>query len=127
MIGSTLQTLLLVLPIRRIYTVTPALTLLLIRAINTVLITYGYIPNPYLQSAIPKKSTAHLPDRNGNFGAPGSEKIAVLLLGAKSNHPLGIFAPDFATTGKFIQRMTDELEGDSTQETGCESHSLTIT
>jgi hypothetical protein len=84
-----------------------------------MLITYGVIPNPYLAKAIPKKSTAQVMDRNGNFPGPGKEKIAVLLLGAKSNHPLGVFAPDFGTVGNFLQKMTKELENDPTQKTGC--------
>jgi hypothetical protein len=60
-----------------------------------------------------------LTDLNGNFGRPGSEKIAVLLLGAKSNHPLGIFAPDFNTVGSYLQKMTKELENDPAQDSGC--------
>jgi len=114
-----LQTLLTLLPIPTIYSLTPAITVLLIRFINTLLITYGIIPNPYLQNAIPKKSTAQIPDLNGNFNGPGKEKIAVLFLGAKSNHPLGIFAPDFGIVGNYLEKMTSELESDPTQETGC--------
>jgi hypothetical protein len=85
-----------------------------------MLITYGVIPNPYLAGAIPKKSTAQVMDRDGNFSGPGKEKIAVLMLGAKSNHPLGVFAPDFGYVGKLLQKMTAELENDSNQDTGCE-------
>lgn len=59
---------------------------------------------------LPKKSTAQIMDRNGDFAGPGQEKVAVLLLGAKSNHPLGIFAPDFSLVNKYIEGMTHELE-----------------
>ena len=60
-----------------------------------------------------------MPDGNGNYGAPGSERIAVLLLGAKSNHPLGVFAPGFGDLGKYMGRMNDELEADLEQSFGC--------
>jgi heme-degrading monooxygenase HmoA len=83
-----------------------------------MLITYNIIPNPYLKNMIPKKSTAQVMDRNGNYAGPGKEKIAILLLGAKSNHPLGIFAPDFPHVGKLLERMTAELENDPKQDTG---------
>jgi heme-degrading monooxygenase HmoA len=83
-----------------------------------MLITYNIIPNPYLKGRIPKKSTAQVMDRNGNFAGPGKEKVAILLLGAKSNHPLGIFAPDFSYMGGLLRKMTKELENDPTQDSG---------
>jgi len=118
--GAAFQTLLVLLPIPTAYALSPAITLLVLRLTHTILITYGVIPNPYLANAIPKKSTAQVMDRDGNFSGPGKEKIAVLLLGAKSNHPLGIFAPDFGHTGELLQKMTAELENDPTQDSGCE-------
>jgi hypothetical protein len=74
-----------------------------------------------LQNAPPKKSTAQIPDLNGNYNGPGKEKVALLFLGAKSNHPLGIFAPDFGVVGNYLGGMTRELESDPTQESGCMS------
>lgn len=53
----------------------------------------------------------------------GKQKIAVLILGAKSNHPLGFFAPDFSKVGDYLKKMSDFLEDDKTQESGCEFHS----
>lgn len=118
LLGAFLQTLLIILPISSFYVITPTLTLLAIRLINTMLITYEVIPNPYLQSISAKKTTVQLPDLDGEFGKSGSEKIAVLLLGAKSNHPLGIFAPDFKTVGGLLSSMTKELENDPQQDSG---------
>lgn len=46
-----------------------------------------------------------------------------MLLGAKSNHPLGIFERDFAKVGGFLRDMTRELNGDETQDSGCMSSS----
>lgn len=65
-----------------------------------------------------KKATVQLPDLNGHFGPAGNEKITILLLGAKSNHPLGTFAPDFPKTLKYVDIMTNELESDPKQESG---------
>jgi hypothetical protein len=121
LIGAFFQTLLILLPIPTIYTLTPAITILLIRFINTLLITYGITSNPYLQNVIPNKSTAQVPDLNGHYKGPGKEKIAVLFLGAKSNHPLGIFAPDFNIVGDYLEKMMSELENDPAQESGCMS------
>jgi len=118
LIGACLQTVLFLLPIPKLYSVGPAIGLLLFRIVDTTLITYNLIPNPYLKDAIHKKVTAQPHDRDGNFGGPGKEKIAVMLLGAKSNHPLGMFEPRFGEVGKFLRRMTEELNGDSTRDSG---------
>jgi len=118
LLGASIQTILVLLPIPTIYAVSPAITLLVLRLTHTLLITYSIIPNPYLVNAIPKKSAAQVPDRNGNFSGPGKEKIAVLHLGAKSNHPLGVFAPDFGIVAKYMAKMTRQLEGEPTQDSG---------
>jgi heme-degrading monooxygenase HmoA len=118
LIGAAIQTVLVLLPIPKTYVLSPAITLLVLRLTHTMLITYNIIPNPYLKNAVPKKSTAQVMDRSGNFAGPGKEKVAVLLLGAKSNHPLGIFAPDFSYVGSLLQKMTAELENDPNQDTG---------
>jgi hypothetical protein len=118
LIGATLQSLLvLFLPLR--YAMTPALLLLAVRIIDTFLISTGNKPNPYLTGVNPKKSTAQVMDRDGNFPGAGEEKVAILLLGAKSNHPLGFFAPDFGKVGNYLKEMTEELEGADNQDNGC--------
>ncbi|KAL2064730.1 hypothetical protein VTL71DRAFT_3868 [Oculimacula yallundae] len=118
LIGACLQTALFLLPIPKLYSLGPAIGLLLFRIIETTLITYKLIPNPYLKDAIMKKTTAQPHDREGNFTSPGKEKIAIMLLGAKSNHPLGVFEPDFGRVGGFLRKMTEELNGDPTQDSG---------
>jgi hypothetical protein len=71
-----------------------------------------------------KKTTVQLPNLAGEFGAPGSEKITILLLGAKSNHPMGTFAPDFPKVLGYLQKMSTELETDSKQDSGCKSRQI---
>lgn len=104
-IGAVSQTLLiLLLPTR--YAVLPAFLYLIFTTIDTALITYNIKPNPYLQDVQPGRRTALVPSEDGHEIVPGGQKVAVLILGAKSNHPLGIFAPQFAKTGKHLMRMT---------------------
>ena len=102
-----------------IYALTPAFLILVIRTIDTLLITNGLKPNPYLHNVFPKRTTAQVLDKNGNFSGAGQEKIAVLLLGAKTNHPMGAFAPDFPKLGGYIQSMVNELQDPNSQDNGC--------
>ena len=110
---------LLVLLLPKTYAVLPALSLLGLLTINTILVTKGIRPNPYLSGLLWKKTTAQVFDKNGNFAGPGQEKVAVLLLGAKSNHPLGVLSPDYPKLVNYIKRMSEELEGGPQEETGC--------
>ncbi|EKD21200.1 putative transcriptional regulator [Drepanopeziza brunnea f. sp. 'multigermtubi' MB_m1] len=125
LIGACIQSLLFLLPIPRFYSVGPAVALLLFRIIKTFLITYNIIPNPYMTNAILQKSTAQPRDLNGNFTGPGKQKVAVMFLGAKSNHPLGVFEPGFARVGGFLKKMTEELNGAETQDSGFLGQSAT--
>lgn len=119
LIGASLQAILALLPIPRIYSGLPAMAMLLAKIADTALITYNFKANPYLKNMLPKKTTAQPLDSNGKFAGAGKNKIAVLLLGAKSNHPLGFFAPDFDKVGGYLKKMSDLLEDDQTQESGC--------
>jgi hypothetical protein len=123
LIGASLQAILALLPIPRIYSGLPAVLMLLAKIVDTAMITYNLKANPYLKNMLPKKTTAQPLDLNGNFAGAGKQKIAVLLLGAKSNHPLGFFAPDFDKVGGYLKKMSDLLEDDQTQESGCMSDS----
>lgn len=126
LLGAIFQTALFVLPIPKALTLTPALAVLLFRLVSTLGVTYGYLANPYLKNAIIGKTAVQLPDLDGKFGEPGSQKIAVLLLGAKSNHPLGTFAEGFGTTSKYMSQMIKELDFESRNETGCKFRAYSI-
>jgi hypothetical protein len=53
---------------------------------NTILQINGIISNPKMAKVIPGKSTAQIPDMNGNMPTEaGKEGVVVLLLGFKSN------------------------------------------
>lgn len=74
-----------------------------------------------MKGSILSKTSAQLPDEDGNFGPPGSEKVAVLLLSAKFNHPLGFFSPLAKEVGEFAASMNKELDDANSQDNGCES------
>ncbi|KIN00685.1 hypothetical protein OIDMADRAFT_124659, partial [Oidiodendron maius Zn] len=117
LIGALLQCIL-VLALPPVYALTPAFLILVVRTIDTLLITNGIKPNPYLHNVFPKRTTAQVLDKNGNFSGAGQEKIAVLLLGAKTNHPMGVFAPDFPKLGEYNQSMVNELQDPNSQDNG---------
>ena len=102
------------------YAILPATTLLSIRVLDALMIHLDLRPNPYLEKALPRKSTAVIPDVDGNLTGPGNEKIAVLMLGAKSNHPFGFFAPEFFKTAKWLAEMNAEFDKPD-RPNGCKS------
>jgi heme-degrading monooxygenase HmoA len=111
LIGASFQSLLLVvLPVRyiAIFALIPA-TVLLLRFADSYLIHKGLKANPYVQDAIPFRYTALVPNQEGVIEGPANENVAVLLLGAKSNHPFGFFAPGFRETGEWFIKMSKLL------------------
>ncbi|KAL4793952.1 hypothetical protein BDV19DRAFT_365658 [Aspergillus venezuelensis] len=94
-----------------VLTFLPAIAVLLYRSLNVLLQIYGLKTNPAMQDVIIKKVSAQLPDETGDFGdRPSSDNIVVVLLGAKSNHPLGILYKAFAELGSYQDGMTRDLE-----------------
>ena len=108
----------------RLYAILPAACLLLIRVLDATLIHLKLKPNPFLERSILKKRmTAVVQDGNGNLVAPGSERIAIILLGAKSNHHFGFLSPKFMKTFNWLAQMNasfDQVAGPR----GCESTPL---
>lgn len=89
----------------------PAAVLLLFRTVDATLINFGLKPNPFLETSFPRKRiTAVVPNEAGELIAPGSEKVAVILLGAKSNSPFGALAPEFLKTFKFLAEMNASFD-----------------
>jgi hypothetical protein len=117
--GACCQSLLfLVLPTR--YALTAATVMLGLRFLNKSLIALGVLHNPAMDGVILKKTTAQVRDKDGNYSANGAsgEKIVVLLLGFKSNHPFGVFAPGFKEMGDYFNRMSVELS-EGAADNGC--------
>jgi len=109
LVGAILQGFL-VLAIPRYWTLLPSLIILLVRFADSLAITLRLRPNPYLEGAIKRWATI-VPDTDGNFSdQPADEKVAVLLLCIKLNHPLGFFAPNVKAVNDFAEKMIIELD-----------------
>lgn len=107
LLGATIQAGLIAIFSARLYTLSFAFVLLLARLGKASWEASSNERNPYLKDVLKGRYTALLPDGDsGEITAPSSRKIAVLLLGAKSNHPFGVFAPQFTETGKWLNKMT---------------------
>jgi hypothetical protein len=108
--GAALQSIIVLLVPSR-YAVLPALLFLALRISDTMLITWGWKRNPYMDGAIMQKVSAQVVDKNGKMPEEAAgEKVAIMFLGSRSNHPLGLFAPGFKDLGKHFTKMTAELE-----------------
>ena len=92
------------------YALLPAVSLLAVRFIDSFLMAFGLKSNIYMKDAILKKVSALSIDKAGNFTAPAEEKIAILPLGAKANHPWGVFAPGFKGLFDHLNKMNADLD-----------------
>lgn len=110
--GACLQSTLALVVANKYYAFLPAILILTTRIINAFLIHYNIKPNPYLEAVLPGKSTAIIPNAEGNLKpmGDGQEKVAVCLLGAKCNHPFGFFAPEFMKTFKWLAEMNASFD-----------------
>jgi hypothetical protein len=90
LIGATLQTSLLLLPIRPSYALAPAVILLSYRFINNLLICFGLKQNPYMDGVTIGKRAAIYPSANPTEKNPASEEICVLLLTVRCNQYLSL-------------------------------------
>ncbi|KAJ9601947.1 hypothetical protein H2200_013506 [Cladophialophora chaetospira] len=114
LVGAFLQSLV-VFIIPRFYAVLPSVVILGARLAETLAITYGWRKNHYLDDAILHRVSPQVPDEDGNFHEDSArEPVVVFMLGAKVNHPLGIFAPNVKTLGDYLSQMIKILEKDST-------------
>ncbi|KAK5045089.1 hypothetical protein LTR84_010237 [Exophiala bonariae] len=115
LIGALLQSIL-VFIIPRLYAFLPVFLILAARFGDSLAITFGFKRNYYMDDAILHRVSPQIPDEDGNFHEDSSnEKVVVFMLGAKSNHPLGIFAPNLKETGDFLNNMTKALEQNSVE------------
>lgn len=96
----------------RIISLLPAIFLLLIRLIDSTLMACNIKKNIYLTDVIPNKVAAVSITPTGQPAAK-TDKIAVLLLGAKSNHPFGFFGPGFSALGGHLAKMLKDLDANA--------------
>ncbi|CAO2653337.1 Nn.00g027480.m01.CDS01 [Neocucurbitaria sp. VM-36] len=97
-------------------TITLASILLLSRLIPAIMISRGSLQNPELETVIPGKTAVLFPTRDGSSSQkPASQGIAVLILGVKISHPLGLFAPGAKQTGDFFFSLVKDLNEHPTE------------
>lgn len=95
----------------RLVALLPAAILLFLRLAKGALITQGYIHNTYTDGAFLHKSTAPIPNDDGSISEkPADKGLVVFILGANSNHPMGLFAPGFKSLGDYFQNMWNDAE-----------------
>ncbi|KAJ6109927.1 hypothetical protein N7486_002162 [Penicillium sp. IBT 16267x] len=113
--GATLQGLV-VLVFPSAYAVLPPILMLSYLFSKTMLATLGLIKNPGMDGVIAGKFTTLLPDQNGVFsGKAADQNVAVILLAARSNHPMGMFGPGYKMVADFMKQMQSELANNATQ------------
>ena len=111
------------LPISTKYAVSPAALYILTRFAYSILITFDVLANPYLKNVIPHKFTALVPNADGDFPSEGkpptNEHVALLILAAKVNHPMGwLGAPHMQAFSELFTKMRNELATIPQSETG---------
>ncbi|KAF2754558.1 hypothetical protein EJ05DRAFT_479530 [Pseudovirgaria hyperparasitica] len=93
----------------------PAVALIGFRMINAFLITVGVKANLEMQNTILSKFSAQIPQSDGTFsGRPADGDVVVLKIGARTDHPLGLFAPGFKVLGEYMTAMQASLEAHAT-------------
>ncbi|KAJ5892006.1 uncharacterized protein N7473_008234 [Penicillium subrubescens] len=115
LLGAVLQGLI-TLVFQSSYTVLPPFLMLLFLFVKTSLMTLGFIENPQMAGVIAGKFTALLPDRSGVFsGQAADQNVTLIILAARSNHPMGIFGPGFQVLGDYMNRMQAQLANNALQ------------
>ncbi|KAF2670082.1 hypothetical protein BT63DRAFT_424047 [Microthyrium microscopicum] len=103
-LGATLNGLLF-LSIGRIALIIPVV-LLLAKTTDALLMVYGLKRNSWANNVINTKFSAQIPEDDGTYGpTSASSGVTVLLIGARSNHPMGILAPGFKEVGDYMIKM----------------------
>ncbi|EXK76147.1 hypothetical protein FOQG_19093 [Fusarium oxysporum f. sp. raphani 54005] len=97
------------------WSLAPAAVLLGWRLADTLLMVLGVSKNRYLDDNIPGKWTVHFPDSTtGEFSErPADADVCVIIVAARSNHPLGMFAPNYKTLFEFVNKNVADLEANA--------------
>lgn len=98
----------------KVWTIGLPVLVLGLRCIQTILQATGVLKNPYIYGVIPGRTTCHFPGKEGAYeGAPSNRPLAVLLISARSNHPMGILGPGSKEAGDFFEDCVKWLEEDA--------------
>ncbi|KAK0862451.1 hypothetical protein LTS02_007210 [Friedmanniomyces endolithicus] len=91
--------------------VLPALAYLAYRSLRAYAMSVGWIHDVYMDDVILKKTSAQFPNAEGEFSSkPADDEIVVFLIGTRVNHPMGLFAPGFASVGDMFGQMAKDCD-----------------
>lgn len=94
----------------------PAACFLLFRAVETYAIATGLKHNSLMDGVLMEKFSAQFPDAQGDYGStPSNNDVSVVLIGTRSNHPMGLLAPGFKDLGNHFSTMTKFLEDNAVE------------
>ncbi|RJE23450.1 hypothetical protein PHISCL_04208 [Aspergillus sclerotialis] len=75
-----------------------------------MLMHYGITRNTQMDGVIQGKFSALVPSKDGKLPSEAAQdEVTLIMLGARSNHPLGIFAPGYADLEDYMNRMLTQL------------------
>lgn len=115
MLGAFLQGVFCLLPYRNIALVAPIVVVLAIQTGRTLLMAAGVTHNPYMDGVIDGRTVPVYPDQDGTYKKPADDQVCAIMLAARSNSPLGILAAGYQTVGDYFDKMTAELDNNSTE------------
>ncbi|CAG8951369.1 hypothetical protein HYFRA_00007281 [Hymenoscyphus fraxineus] len=96
--------------------ITPPIAALSSRIIYFLLVKRGIVRDSQVDGVRAGKYTAQIPSENGSFSAsPSSQEVVVFILGARSNHNEGRFAPGFKAFADVFGAMWQELGANRTK------------
>lgn len=116
MLGALVQGAFSFLPYRNIALVAPVAMFLAFQLTRTTLQCFGVLKNPLMDGVIPGRTAIVYPnERNGQHDQAGNKKICAIILGIRSNHPLGMLAKGYYEAGQYFDEMLAELDKDATK------------
>lgn len=80
-----------------------------------ILRTLGILRNPYMDDVVRGRAVPVFPDENGMQHDPAQQKVCAMLLGARSNHPLGVFNFPFKGVADRFEGMIRHLDANPTK------------
>ncbi|KAK7911927.1 hypothetical protein PG985_014408 [Apiospora marii] len=91
----------------------PAPALLLCRLVKTALMSAGLIEHGLDEGVIRGKYTAQVPGPDGALPqSPSENGVCLLMLAARTSHPMGAFSPGYKKLGALLEKMRAALEDD---------------
>lgn len=114
LIGALIQWSISLLPYRNITLITPVLLFLAYKLGRTLLMIFGLIPNTYMDGVIPGRTAIVMPGEKGTQDTEADTSVCAIVLGVRSNSPLGMFAPGYKVLGDYFKAMITQLDETAT-------------